>query len=249
MPQPNKPLAGRLADYKPVKLRLHEFRQEHPDWSIMTTMTMTEQHWLAETVIRNERGQTVSNGHAYEQARQEFDMEKAETSAIGRALVAAGWTDSLELTDAEIETARRVDTQQAFQSQRQPGVSPIDQANATRKTAPRVPDKGPAKMKEQPDDPESQRRNTLLRAWPNANLAALQDVHKPRTSDPKSMWKLYLQWVQAAHAAENAAHPANKGPHHPVDWNVLTNRRGMQQLTKAELINVYESFCGEMEKG
>ena len=97
-----------LENYKPVKQRIHEFRQEHPDWGIRTKLEHHEGFWYAETTISDDTGHPIANGHAVETATKPFDAEKAETSSVGRALVFAGWTDSLELSQEELERSEGV---------------------------------------------------------------------------------------------------------------------------------------------
>ena len=46
--------------------------------------------------------------------------EKAETSAVGRALVFAGWTDSLELSQEEVERSATVASQKKKPTAKKP---------------------------------------------------------------------------------------------------------------------------------
>ena len=92
-----------LENYIPVKQRIHDMRDAHPDWGVRTEMTLTADYWHAVTTISDETGRMISTGHAVEKNTKPFDAEKAETSAVGRALVFAGWTDSLELSQEELE--------------------------------------------------------------------------------------------------------------------------------------------------
>ena len=103
---------GWIEDYRGVNERLKEFRTEHPDWTIRTTVQFVDGHWKSETLISDANGHLIANGNAYEQAKKAFDMEKAETSSVGRALVFAGWTDSLELSQEERERSDGVQKQQ-----------------------------------------------------------------------------------------------------------------------------------------
>ena len=123
------PRGNFLENYVPIKFRLNEFRKEHPDWTIRTTVKLMDGHWHAETLISDENGHLIANGNAYEQAKLAFDLEKAETSSVGRALVFAGWTDSLELSREEQERSEVVQEQRK-QPARPPGpVTPETVAN------------------------------------------------------------------------------------------------------------------------
>jgi len=92
-----------LENYIPVKQRIHDMREAHPDWGVSTVLTLEADYWQAVSTISDETGQLISTGNAVEKNTKPFDAEKAETSAVGRALVFAGWTDSLELSQEELE--------------------------------------------------------------------------------------------------------------------------------------------------
>jgi len=100
-----------LENYIPVKQRIHDMRSEHPDWGVTTTLSLVADYWHATSTITDDTGRVVSNGHAIEKNTKPFDAEKAETSAVGRALVFAGWTDSLELSQEEVERSATVRSQ------------------------------------------------------------------------------------------------------------------------------------------
>ena len=100
--------------YLQVAHRLVWFREEHPDWSITTTMSHTEKMAISRAEIRDEKGYTVATAHKRETVEGFYDfVEKAETGAIGRALALCGYgtqfTDDLEegerLADAPLSRA------------------------------------------------------------------------------------------------------------------------------------------------
>jgi len=107
-----KQLPGHMADYRPVKQRIHEMRKDHPDWTISTTVTEADGHWIARAAILD-TDHLIASAGAYEQALKAFDYEKAETSAVGRALTFAGYTDSVELSQEELERSNVVTMQSA----------------------------------------------------------------------------------------------------------------------------------------
>ena len=87
-------------EYKTVALRVTEFRLECPitaGWGILTNiMECTEHHVRAKTTIHGPKGTPVASGSAIEfwgdgKVNTSSALENAETSAIGRALAAAGW--------------------------------------------------------------------------------------------------------------------------------------------------------------
>jgi hypothetical protein len=100
-----------LENYIPVKQRIHDMREQHADWGVTTELGLVADYWHAKTTITDETGRVISTGSAVEKNTKPFDAEKAETSAVGRALVFAGWTDSLELSQEEVERSQTVRTQ------------------------------------------------------------------------------------------------------------------------------------------
>ena len=102
-----------LENYIPVKQRIHDMREQHSDWGVTTELGLVADYWHAKTTISDETGKVISTGSAVEKNTKPFDAEKAETSAVGRALVFAGWTDSLELSQEEVERSVTVRSQTA----------------------------------------------------------------------------------------------------------------------------------------
>jgi hypothetical protein len=98
-------------EYQTVALRVQKFREQHPDWSIITALISRD----AETVVMlasvmNEQGRIVATGHAEEfrsasQINSTSALENCETSAIGRALAAAGFGGTEFASANEVQNA------------------------------------------------------------------------------------------------------------------------------------------------
>ncbi len=80
-------------DYLEVKYRLVWFREEHPDWGIVTQIIeISDKHCVVRAEIRDTNNRVVSMGHKYEDRQGFADFrEKAETGSIGRALGCLGY--------------------------------------------------------------------------------------------------------------------------------------------------------------
>jgi hypothetical protein len=79
--------------YMQVAERLIWFREVHPDWTIITSpVEINDLFSIFKAAIINEKGTTISTAHKKEtpQAFPDY-IEKAETSAIGRALAFTGF--------------------------------------------------------------------------------------------------------------------------------------------------------------
>lgn len=79
-------------DYLQVAHRLVWFREDHPDWTILTDyVELGQDHAICRATIK--AGETmVSTGHKYEDKKGFSDfIEKAETGSIGRALAHCGY--------------------------------------------------------------------------------------------------------------------------------------------------------------
>ncbi|MBU0580507.1 MAG: SWIM zinc finger domain-containing protein [Candidatus Margulisbacteria bacterium] len=101
-------------DYLEVKYRLHWFRQEHSDWGIKSELVKMDLE-LGIAIVRadiyDDKGNHKSSGMSMEYQKNFFDyLQKAETSATGRALAALGYgtLQSLDL-DEGVEKGRIVD--------------------------------------------------------------------------------------------------------------------------------------------
>jgi hypothetical protein len=198
-----------LEDYKPVKQRIHEFRQEHPDWAIYTSLERPDEaHWLATATIRDTAGNQIATGHAYEKALKPFDAEKAETSAVGRALVFAGWTDSLDLSQEERERSEGV-AEQRKATHAPPTPQPVERDSAAPQTMPHI-----LKNRIAPHpDPKPQPIEDMMR------------LEKPVQSAPKGYWQEFVKELVVADQTENIGIP----------WKELTYGKGFNDLTAIEL--------------
>lgn len=84
-------------EYQTVALRVKNFREVHPDWELSTEIIKADDKVvIMQARIYNQDGKCISTGHAEEfrtssQINSTSALENAETSAIGRALAAAGW--------------------------------------------------------------------------------------------------------------------------------------------------------------
>jgi hypothetical protein len=80
-------------DYLLVAHRIVWFREEHPEWSILTeSVVFNEKQAVFKATIVNEKGNIVATAHKQEDPRGFGDyMEKAETGAVGRALALVGY--------------------------------------------------------------------------------------------------------------------------------------------------------------
>lgn len=82
-------------EYLPVAARLVWFREEHPDWGIVTDpmeINQGEQYAIFRASIFNEEGRLIATATKREDVRGFPDyLEKAETGSIGRALALCGY--------------------------------------------------------------------------------------------------------------------------------------------------------------
>lgn len=128
----------RLKDYVPVNVRLMQFYGDHPDGSIQTEIL----HHDMERIVMQARAYRTpddprpSIGHAEEirgssPVNRTNPVENCETSAIGRALAAAGYEIKNSIASREeIETAQARASQQATRG----ATLPQDRRNATAST-------------------------------------------------------------------------------------------------------------------
>lgn len=81
--------------YLPVSARLIWFREEHPDWGIVTTpieINLEKQYAIFSASIFNAEGKLMATATKMENVRGFPDyMEKAETGSVGRALAYCGF--------------------------------------------------------------------------------------------------------------------------------------------------------------
>ena len=98
-------------EYMTVALRVQNFREAHPDWSIVTQIVHRDaDEVVMVATILNDQGRILATGHAEEkrkasQINSTSALENAETSAIGRALAAAGFGGTEFASANEVQTA------------------------------------------------------------------------------------------------------------------------------------------------
>lgn len=80
-------------DYLPVAARLIWYRDEHPDWSVITEIVeLDDAHAVFRASVLNTDGRIIGTGTKLETKGGFADyVEKAETGAIGRALALCGY--------------------------------------------------------------------------------------------------------------------------------------------------------------
>ena len=78
-------------EYQTVALRVTNFREAHPDWTIETEVIDPGLHVTIKATIKDETGRVIATGHASEERGEgsinlTSALENCETSAVGRAL-------------------------------------------------------------------------------------------------------------------------------------------------------------------
>ena len=102
-------IKGKL--YKTVARRIQDFRDNHPDYSVITRIDSAgSEHVLVRCRIKDEKGRVIATGHAEESRDSSYinktsAIENAETSAIGRALAALGYGGEFYASANEVEQA------------------------------------------------------------------------------------------------------------------------------------------------
>ena len=98
-------------EYQTVALRVQKFREANPRWQIYTEIIKCdEQVVIIKCDICDEAGVHVASGHAEEfrsasQINSTSALENCETSAIGRALAAAGFGGTEFASANEVQNA------------------------------------------------------------------------------------------------------------------------------------------------
>jgi hypothetical protein len=80
-------------DYLEVKYRLVWFREDKPNWAIVTEIVKLEESYaIAKAQVLDQEGHVVATAHKREDKQhfQDF-IEKCETGAVGRALALCGY--------------------------------------------------------------------------------------------------------------------------------------------------------------
>jgi len=81
-----------LDAYRTVNDRLKEFRQEHPDWQIVTEIVeFNELRAVFRATIFDDQGRAISTGTKCVTSDVPVYLERAETGAVGRALMFLGY--------------------------------------------------------------------------------------------------------------------------------------------------------------
>lgn len=98
-------------EYAQVKDRVIAFRRVHPLGTIETDHQFSENYIMFEATIRD-GDMVLAKGHSREYLKNEFALEKAETSAIGRALGFCGFGITNAIASAE--DIENMDKEQIF---------------------------------------------------------------------------------------------------------------------------------------
>ena len=121
-------------DYMMVHQRLIWFREDHPMWGIETDVVEGDKVADGFCIIKDETGRTIATGHKKETAAGFPDYtEKAETGAVGRALLFCGYGTAFAASELD-EGERIVDSP----------VQPLAKQAAPTKTIP-IPSNGTGK--------------------------------------------------------------------------------------------------------
>lgn len=226
--------------YLPVYARLIWFRQDCPDWSIITTPIEinTEKHYAIFTAsIMNTEGKIIATGTKMETAKDFGDfLEKAETSAVGRALAMCGFGTqfSLELLEegdaptCEIDDQpTRVNNPPGTQGQQRtvPPRTPPPAQKPVRQTSPEQPMQPTvtASTEQQPDAPTPPRpavspelRSARERFYTTAGQQFI-NLDTNGQMDPAKMKNCFLAVIR--HAAPAGYVPAIDSV---TDWTQAT---------------------------
>lgn len=96
-----KTITLKQKEYAPVNERVMAFRRVHPLGQIITNASFTDNYAMFEAEVVDENGVLLARGHAREFLKNEFALEKAETSSVGRALGLAGYGCATSLSSFE----------------------------------------------------------------------------------------------------------------------------------------------------
>lgn len=124
-------------EYVPVNERVIAFRQEHPDWSLLTNIeSMDDGVVMIRATVQDENGRVISTALAHERENASLVnrtsyIENCETSAIGRALGFLGIGVDTSIASFE-EVANAINNQDAPQKK--------STKKAKKKTEPKMSD-------------------------------------------------------------------------------------------------------------
>lgn len=181
-------------DYLEVKYRVVWFREEHPDWSIETAFTATDdESACARAVIRDASGRVLATSHKTETVKGFPDfLEKAETGAIGRALALVGYGTAF--CADEFDEGQRIVDAPAQRPQRAHMKLVSNGEAAPLPAAAEAPSSEPEMVAETPEEPVAERRGhdfgKYLVAFGKYRGKRLHDVAR---KDLES----YLSWLRA----------------------------------------------------
>ncbi len=98
-------------EYMGVQHRMVWFREEKSDWSFETEfVTLTDTLAVAKATIKDNTGRIIATAHKQENVKGFADfIEKAETGAIGRALLMCGYGTAFAVDELD-EGERLADT-------------------------------------------------------------------------------------------------------------------------------------------
>lgn len=98
-------------EYQTVAYRVQKLREAHPDWSIQTHLVARDDASVVMMAsIMDDKDRVLGTGYAEEfrassHINKTSALENAETSAIGRALAAAGYGGTEYASANEVQTA------------------------------------------------------------------------------------------------------------------------------------------------
>lgn len=98
-------------EYKTVALRVAEFKERHPEWSIVTELVSADDETVVMKALVMDQDQRIrGTGYAEEKRsaskiNKTSAMENAETSAIGRSLAACGFAGTEFASADEVANA------------------------------------------------------------------------------------------------------------------------------------------------
>mgnify|MGYP001254167775 CR=1 FL=1 len=98
--------------YKTVALRVTEFREAHPDWTIKTKLLSTAELVQVKATILDPDGRIIATGHAEEvrgstNINRTSSVENTETSAVGRCLAFIGLGGTYIASADEVADAQK----------------------------------------------------------------------------------------------------------------------------------------------
>lgn len=98
-------------EYKTVALRVAEFKEQHPEWSIVTELVSADDETVVmKALVLDDCQRVRGTGYAEEKRsaskiNKTSAMENAETSAIGRSLAACGFAGTEFASADEVANA------------------------------------------------------------------------------------------------------------------------------------------------